>query len=312
MRFSAYIGLHPTSSTSSSSHANPSMRQPSQRLAPHRLRIDDDLDAAIAGAAGVGAVRDDRVAAAVADDKELLRLACRRRGSARRRRPSPGRRPDADRSDTAARSSGCRRCALRCRSVAADSSARGRPRSLRSSASAPSLSCAVPKLNSWSPGNSMRITSPSCRTLMPGMLVIVRLRSKLLFARISAWLRVCTTGGQRRRAVAKLVVVGLHATPADRSCRAAAFASPAICSSQQLRLLPRLGQHRLQLLIVAIERGGPLLILLRLLGQRRLLLRRERDRRLLRRAARTAYLPIAARQRRMPRAPAQRSRSRRK
>ena len=43
---------------------------------------------------------------------------------------------------------------------------------------------------------------------------------------------------------------------------------------QQLRLLPRLGQHRLQLLIVAIERGGPLLILLRLLRDRLLLLAR--------------------------------------
>ena len=51
------------------------------------------------------------------------------------------------------------------------------------------------------------------------------------------------------------------------------------CSSSNLRLLLRLSQHRLQFLIVVVERGCPLLILLRLLRHRRLLLRRKRNRR---------------------------------
>ena len=115
---------------------------------------------------------------------------------------------------------------------------------------------------------------------MPGMFVIVRLRSKLLFARISAWLRVCTLAASAIRAAAKLVVVGLHGRqPIGRVAQLHLRRSNLLF--QQLCLLPRLGQHRFQLLIVAIERSGPLLILLRLLGHRRLLLGRNRDRRLL-------------------------------
>ena len=57
-----------------------SASMPASRLPPHRFRIDHHLDAAIAGPAGVGGVRDDRVAAAVADDEELPRrhAACAR------------------------------------------------------------------------------------------------------------------------------------------------------------------------------------------------------------------------------------------
>ena len=63
---------------------------------------------------------------------------------------------------------------------------------------------------------------------------------------------------------------------------------------QQLDLLLRLGEHRLQLLVVAIERGGTLLILLRLHGDRLLLLGRERDGGRLRTArGRTAHLAAA-------------------
>ena len=62
---------------------------------------------------------------------------------------------------------------------------------------------------------------------------------------------------------------------------------------EQLRLLLRLGEHRLQLLVVAIERGGPLLILLRLHGDRLLLLGRERDGGRLRTGGRTAHLAAA-------------------
>ena len=102
--------------------------------------------------------------------------------------------------------------------------------------------------------------------LMPGMFVIVRFRSRLLFARISAWL--CVLASRR---------------PSPRSCDRSWSLSVCIAGElvgrvaelrlrgrdllfQQLNLLPRLGQQRLQLLIVAIERRGPLLILLRLLA----------------------------------------------
>ena len=79
-------------------------------------------------------------------------------------------------------------------------------------------------------------------------------------------------------AAAKLIVVGLHrGQPIGRVAKLR-LRGARLCSSSNCDLLPRLGQHRLQLLIVAIERGGPLLILLRLLRHRRLLLRRKRHR----------------------------------
>src|SRR4051812_44424830 len=40
-------------------------------LAAHRLRIDDDLNAAITSPAGIGPIRYHRMAAAMTDDKEL-------------------------------------------------------------------------------------------------------------------------------------------------------------------------------------------------------------------------------------------------
>jgi hypothetical protein len=64
---------------------------------------------------------------------------------------------------------------------------------------------------------------------------------------------------------------------------------------QHLRLLARLGQHRLQFLVVAIERSGPLLVLLRLLCHRQLLLRRKSYRRLLLRVGTRRVLLIASR-----------------
>ena len=121
---------------------------------------------------------------------------------------------------------------------------------------------------------------------MPGMFVIVRLRSSCCSRGSRAWLRVCTLAASADRAAAKLVVVGLHRDqPIGRVAQLRLRRADLLV--EQLRLLPRLGQQRLQLLVVAIERRGPLLILLRLLSERRLLLRRKRDRRLLAVRART-------------------------
>ena len=110
---------------------------------------------------------------------------------------------------------------------------------------------------------------------MPGMLVIDRLRSKAVVRANLGLAARLHARGQRGRAVAKLVVVGLHAgQPIGRVAQLRLRRANLLF--QQLNLLTRLGQHRFELLIVAIERRGPLLILLRLLCECVLLLWRER------------------------------------
>ena len=116
---------------------------------------------------------------------------------------------------------------------------------------------------------------------MPGMLVIVMLFKQRVVRANLGLVANLQAGRHRRRPAAKLVGFGLHRRqPIGRIAKLRLRCGNLIL--QHLRLLPRLGQHRLKLLIIAIERGGPLLVLLRLLSHRHLLLRRDRHRRLLR------------------------------
>ena len=100
--------------------------------------------------------------------------------------------------------------------------------------------------------------------------------------------------GEGRRSVAQQVVVGLHrGEPVGRVAKLRLRGGDLLL--QQLRLLARLGQHRFELWIVAIERRRTLLILLRLLSERRLLLWRERHRRRLARWSKRVLAAAATR-----------------
>jgi hypothetical protein len=76
-----------------------------------------------------------------------------------------------------------------------------------------------------------------------------------------------------------LIVIGLHGRKAVGGVAQLRLRG-ANLFFEQLGLLARLGQKGLEVLIIAVERGGSLLILLGLLSQRGLLLRRQRHRRL--------------------------------